>query len=232
MKRTTRKLSGPSLDRFFRRFFRRQPGLDPAQADRLARISARTISSANVRIVALRALRGTESARQVSSNGRAPEQPPATPRTEGKAAQKDALASAVAPSQRSGPRTTAPTQAHTPPGANGQMTGGKVQPTGTATPQQPATHAGAQPSQPKPSAAKFDPYIFGLVPVYQRQGPEGLLARLADIERAEDLRAMAKAQQIVLPLELRSADTDIEHVRSGIVRAVRKRIADRRAAAG
>jgi len=43
---------------------------------------------------------------------------------------------------------------------------------------------------------------------------------------------MAKAQQIVLPQELRSGDVSADAVRAGIAEAVAKRIKDRRAAAG
>ena len=66
----------------------------------------------------------------------------------------------------------------------------------------------------------------------QREGAEGLIAKLAGVSRVDHLRAMAKAQQIVLPQELRSGDATAEAVRAGIAEAVGKRIKDRRAAAG
>ena len=78
----------------------------------------------------------------------------------------------------------------------------------------------------------FDAYAIGLVPVFQREGAEGLVAKLGGISRVDHLRAMAKAQQIVLPQELRSGDASVEAVRAGIAEAVAKRIKDRRAAAG
>jgi hypothetical protein len=80
--------------------------------------------------------------------------------------------------------------------------------------------------------ADFDPYAFGLVPVYQREGREGLLAKLGSIECLDQLRQMAKAQQIVLPQSLRMGDAALDSVRVAIAEAVAKRIADRRAAAG
>ncbi len=79
---------------------------------------------------------------------------------------------------------------------------------------------------------KFDPYAFGLVPIFRLEGPEGLMQRLNEIRRLDHLRKMARLQQIILPAELRHGDTAIEDVRSAIVAAVHKRIADRRAAAG
>jgi hypothetical protein len=81
-------------------------------------------------------------------------------------------------------------------------------------------------------AATFDPYAIGLVPIFQREGADGLLAKLADIHSVDDLRKMARAQQVALPAELRGVDPDINAVRQAIVEAVGKRIANRRAAAG
>ena len=82
------------------------------------------------------------------------------------------------------------------------------------------------------SQAAFDPYAFGLLPTYQREGASGLLAKLASITSMDNLRKMARAQQVSLPAELRSPDADIDAVRTAIVEAVGKRIANRRAAAG
>ena len=80
--------------------------------------------------------------------------------------------------------------------------------------------------------AAFDAYAFGLVPIFQREGRDGLIAKLASIENLDHLRQMAKAQQIVLPQELRLGEAALDVVRTAIVDAVAKRIADRRAAAG
>jgi hypothetical protein len=92
-----------------------------------------------------------------------------------------------------------------------------------------------EPSTPPPTAAPdtpFDPYVFGLVPVFQREGAEGLLAKLGEVASIENLRSMAKSQQVVLPPELRAGDASPDAIRAGIVEAVQKRIKDRRAAAG
>jgi hypothetical protein len=88
--------------------------------------------------------------------------------------------------------------------------------------------ASAAPTAPP---AKFDPYVFGLVPVFQREGRDGLLARLAGIGAADDLRAMARAQQIALEAPLKGPDVSLATLRDGIAAAVEKRIADRKAAA-
>lgn len=199
MKRTTRMLSGPRLARFFERFFQRQPGLDPEQAKRLAKISARTVSAAEVRVVALQALKPSHLHAKSHHEAAPPQQnSTATSSAPEPAGNMPSPASAAAPTAKTTASTTA--------------TGDAAK--GSATP--PA----------------FDPYVFGLVPVYQRQGPDGLLARLGEIGHVENLRKMARAQQIVLPLELRSGEADVKAVRAGIVAAVGKRIADRRAAAG
>jgi hypothetical protein len=95
----------------------------------------------------------------------------------------------------------------------------------------PAEAAPVVSEPPKPSAP-FDPYVFGLVPVFQREGREGLLARLSGIANVTNLQQMARSQQIVLPVELRAGEADAGSVRTAIADAVARRIADRRAAAG
>lgn len=90
------------------------------------------------------------------------------------------------------------------------------------------------PSPPPAEAADtpFDPYAIGLVPTYQREGANGLDAKLAAITSLDNLRKMARSQQVALPAELRGKDANIDAVRAAIVSAVGKRIANRRAAAG
>jgi hypothetical protein len=83
-----------------------------------------------------------------------------------------------------------------------------------------------------PASAAFDPFVFGLVPVFQREGRDGLLAKLAAIAEVDRLRQMARAQQIVLPQSLRTGNADADEVRTAIADAVARRVADRRAAAG
>lgn len=92
--------------------------------------------------------------------------------------------------------------------------------------------APSPPSFPRGPVTDFDAYVFGLTPVYQREGRDGLLGRLEAITAVADLRAMAKAQQIVLPAEFRSGEVEVGALRSAIADAVARRIADRRAAAG
>lgn len=84
-------------------------------------------------------------------------------------------------------------------------------------------------TQPSSGASAADPYAFGLVPVFKREGAKGLSAKLATIGSADHLRAMAKAQQIVLPRELRFGPADAATLRTAILEAVEKRVADRRA---
>jgi hypothetical protein len=109
------------------------------------------------------------------------------------------------------------------------------------TPSKPAAEPPPSPSpgtpQPvveteRPADTAFDPFVFGLVPVFQREGRDGLLARLAGIGEVDQLRRMAGAQQIVLPHALRTGPADADEMRTAIADAVARRIADRRAAAG
>lgn len=53
------------------------------------------------------------------------------------------------------------------------------------------------------SEPAFDPFVFYLVSVFKRKGAEGLRAKLDEIIVVSDLRAMAKAQHILLPKEIR-----------------------------
>lgn len=106
-----------------------------------------------------------------------------------------------------------------------------------ATPETPTERTGTarQPiaEAPKPEAAgAFDPYGLPLVPTFQRGGANALADRLKAIMTVDHLRRMARAQQIALPADVRRGDVEAETVRAAIVKAVEKRIADRRAAAG
>lgn len=105
----------------------------------------------------------------------------------------------------------------------------------TAAPQrtvQSSPSATEQAAAAPPTPAPFDPYAFGLVPIFQREGRDGLLAKLIGVTSADDLRKMARAQQIALPADLRKGDIALDVLRDAIADAVQKRIADRRAAAG
>ncbi len=75
----------------------------------------------------------------------------------------------------------------------------------------------------------FDPFAFGLIPIFKREGAKGLAARLEEIGNVENLRAMAKAQQIVLPRDVRRGEADIDTVRTAVLAAVEQRITDRKA---
>lgn len=99
------------------------------------------------------------------------------------------------------------------------------------TPEPAPAVAGSASGSGSAAAAAFDPYVFGLVPVMQREGREGLLARLAGIADVGQLRQMARAQQIAIGAELRTGDVDPDALRAAIADAVARRIADRRAAA-
>ncbi len=98
-----------------------------------------------------------------------------------------------------------------------------------------APHAApaADPASSQTTASyAFDAYAIGLVPVFQREGRDGLLAKLATVGKLEHLRQMSKAQQVILPQALRTGNAPLDEVRNAIADAVAKRIADRRAAAG
>lgn len=172
MTKSSKVLSGPSLSRFFRRFYQSQTELDQATAERLARLSVQTFASVQLQRVAWSRLRsGVTQKRPL-----------------------EAQATAARPAANSTEKEAAPV-------------GGT-------------------------ESAKFDPYSFGLVPIYQREGREGLSKKLSTVERTDHLRKMARAQQIVLPAALRTGDIAADELCEAIIVAVEKRIANRRAAAG
>lgn len=88
-----------------------------------------------------------------------------------------------------------------------------------------ADHAAALPAPVTEPA--FDPYAFSAVAVLTREGRTGLLARLTDITNAKHLCQLADAQHLALPAGL----DDPAELRTAIVAATERRIADRRAAA-
>jgi hypothetical protein len=76
----------------------------------------------------------------------------------------------------------------------------------------------------KPAAA-FDPFAFSVVVVLTKQGKDGLMTKLAAVDNAADLRAIAKAQHIAVP-----ATGSVDDLRRAIVDGTAARIADRQAA--
>ena len=96
----------------------------------------------------------------------------------------------------------------------------------------PAAKPAATAPAPTVELAEFDAYAIGLVPTFQREGRDGLIAKLASVTNTDDLRKMARAQQIVLAEPMRQGEVAINTLRAAIADAVAKRIADRRAAAG
>lgn len=195
----TKKLSGPAKDRFFKRFFVEAGGLDDAIADRLTERSSKIFTSVRVRKNADDLL--AEKTAGLAGATASPEAPSAPESKSVAQANLEPVASSPSPRK---------TKKGAPPAK-----------------QVPPAEAPAPAPAPEPAAA--DPFAFGLVPVYKREGPEGLSAKLATIGSAEHLRAMAKAQQIVLARDLRTGDIDITALRTAILEAVEKRVADRRA---
>lgn len=241
--KTTRKLSGPAKDRFFRRFYAEDAALTPDLAERLAQRSSSAFSSVRIR-------------RDVFKLARiAPQRPVQTAPTPKKslpgAEPEDAAAKGdrVVPARVARPPARAPSAPSRPSPQAPVSAAGTIAPAAqpAARPQHPETVASPLPAQtdspPPPEAiaepetapaatAPFDPFCIGLVPTLQREGRAGLAAKLAGISSVGDLRAMAKAQQIVLPRDLRTGDAEPETIREAIVTAVARRVEDRRSAAG
>ncbi|MEM1371597.1 MAG: hypothetical protein AAGG72_05135 [Pseudomonadota bacterium] len=218
MKTTTRKLSGSAKEQFLRRFYAQTDGVDDALADRLAVQSSEAFSSLRVRREAVAGVYAKSKSKPVSKPGatrRVTTKPiePQTTQTQNETPTTDATPTLEAPATL--PESARDTTEITPDAAESSLAA-------------PASSVAAEPAAPDPA---FDPYAFGLVPTFQRDGADGLLTRLAAIAAPADLKAMAKAQQIVLSRELRTGTPSADELREAIVDAVARRVADRRSAA-
>ena len=77
------------------------------------------------------------------------------------------------------------------------------------------------------SPAEFDPFVFSALAVLTKQGPAALASRLATIESAANLHALAKAQHLTVEAGM----TDLATLRVAMITATEARLAERRAAA-
>jgi hypothetical protein len=102
-----------------------------------------------------------------------------------------------------------------------------------ASPSPPSTPA-AQPAAAIPQTAAadatlpFDPYSPNVVVVVRKSGREAALAALAAIDSTENLRLLARQQRLNFDTDVSSA----AEIRTAIVMAAERRIANRVAAAG
>lgn len=103
---------------------------------------------------------------------------------------------------------------------------GEPEPARPAAPAATASPEAAASSAPSDPPA-FDPYAFSVVVVLTRTGKDGLMKKLATIERPEHLRKLAEAQHLAVDAALTSAT----ELRAAITEAAARRIANRRAAA-
>ena len=80
---------------------------------------------------------------------------------------------------------------------------------------------------PAPTAMTFDPYTPNVIVVIRTRGRDAVLAELRAISKIEDLRLLAREQQLGLTGEL----VNVDEICLAIVAAAERRIANRRAAA-
>lgn len=97
------------------------------------------------------------------------------------------------------------------------------------TPEDPA--AGPSPTSGAASAP-FDPFGFGLVPVFLKEGREVLVAKLLNLADVDRVRAMARAQKIILDAKTKTGPLPLKVLVEAVVTVVERRVSDRRAAAG
>jgi hypothetical protein len=80
---------------------------------------------------------------------------------------------------------------------------------------------------PPPAASPFDPFSPNVIVVVRKSGRDAALSALGAIENLDHLRLLAREQRLAVPAELSSA----LELRSAIVAAAERRIANRMAAA-
>lgn len=97
-----------------------------------------------------------------------------------------------------------------------------------ATKAQAVTADAAGSSDAPTAAGAFDPFAFSAVALLTKKGKAALSAELATIASASDLKAIATAQHLAID----PAVNDIDALRTALVAATERRIAERRAAAG
>jgi hypothetical protein len=85
----------------------------------------------------------------------------------------------------------------------------------------------ALPPESVTAVAAFDPYVPNVIVVVRTAGREAALEALAAIDAVDDLKLLAREQQLSIDQGLTSAG----EIRLGIVAAAERRIANRRAAA-
>lgn len=203
MSRTTFRLKGAALKRCLHQVVASRGSVSESASERIAGDLAKLIASAEVRRITWSRL-----ARKRRVAAEAKTQPAVT----------SSPKEIVRRSRRGQNRKAVPQQ----PSA--------TEPTPTA-PDRPAHQPSDAMFVQAPPSPDFDPYAFGLIPVYQREGSEGLRSKLDTIENVDHLRSLARAQQIGLPASIRRGDVAADSIRDAIISAVEKRIADRRAAA-
>lgn len=210
MTRTTFRLKGAALKRCLHRVVSARSDVSDSESDGIAADLARVLASADVRRIAWSHFARR---RQPISFTAKPE---------------------VAKTEPARPKAKRPEAAKPEPPRRPRRMPGKKPPGQSRSHTSPAEPA-HQPSDAMfvsaPPSPDFDPYAFGLVPVYQREGGEALRNKLATIRNVDHLRRMARAQQIGLPASMRRGEVAADSVRDAIIKAVEKRIADRRAAA-
>jgi hypothetical protein len=74
--------------------------------------------------------------------------------------------------------------------------------------------------------SKFDADSFSVLKLYRTGGPSLLRAKLEEIDNIENLRRVAIAQQISLPVALRSGPADAKSIRDAILKGAAKRLSD------
>ncbi len=105
--------------------------------------------------------------------------------------------------------------------------------TGTDTALSPGATAPSAASVRAARGGAFDPYAFSAEAMILRDEEDALRRELNEVGDRGNLQALAKAQKLSLPRELRTSDdATLAELRDAIIEAAKKRVANRQAAAG
>ena len=94
---------------------------------------------------------------------------------------------------------------------------------------EPPTPAASPTTAACDAQSALDHFIIGLVPTFKRERAEVHRAKLKEVDRIDNLHAMAKAQQVFLCKEIRPGEVRIENLRMAVLAVVEQCVSDRKA---
>lgn len=202
MAKSVKSLTGPEKDAFLRRALAAESAISPATVQRLAKKLERDLTRVWVRSGALD---DTKPARNATSKTTA----------------------AVTPAQ-SAQTSTYDAKVEGAPIGKPRLALGRTKAPADKTSRPPNSTSPTHRQAAASKSAPFDPYSPNVIVVLRKSGREQVLEALSSISEAEQLRLLAREQQLGIAQDL----VTLDEIRLAIVAAAERRIANRRAAGG